>query len=321
MPCNLAAMRRNRGFRILRAWLVAALAIWAAFTPARAGELRVVASVPPIHFLLASVMEGAEGHSLELLIPSGASPHNYSLRPSEMRKLAAADLVFWVGPALETSVARVLAQDAMRARTVTLGSEPSLNRLRQRRAADGMTPAALDAEGRAGDPHLWLDPRNAAAIVRLAVARLSAIDPEHAALFARNGDAAIARINALDESLARRLAGIRDRNFVTFHDAYQYFEARYGLSNIGFVVAQPEHPAAGARYLSDLRRRAAEMDARCLFIEPEYDPALAGPVTENSPMKVAILDHMGARLPLSAESYFALMETLAAELSTCLDAR
>src|SRR5690606_19103569 len=127
-------------------WLVAALAIWAAFTPARAGELRVVASVPPIHFLLASVMEGAEGHSLELLIPSGASPHNYSLRPSEMRKLAAADLVFWVGPALETSVARVLAQDAMRARTVTLGSEPSLNRLRQRRAADGMTPAALDAE-------------------------------------------------------------------------------------------------------------------------------------------------------------------------------
>lgn len=324
MPLSPAASRRHGG--ICR--LLACLVLWllclasAAVQPARAGEIRVVASVPPVYFLLATVMEDAEGHSLELLIPSGVSPHNYSLRPSDMRKLSGADIVFWVGPALETSLARVLAQPAMQPRAVTLGEAESLHRLRQRRLADGMVPAAMrDAGQDVVDPHLWLDPRNAAAIVELAVATLSARDPEHAAVFKRNGDAALARLAALDEALADRLAPVRDQHFITFHDAYQYFEARYGLSNIGFVVAYPEHPSAGARHLRGLRSLASVTGARCLFIEPEYDPALARPVMENSALRLAVLDHMGARLPLSGESYFTLMEDLAADLAGCLAAR
>lgn len=310
--------------------MLACLTLWilclASTTPqsARAGEMRVVASVPPLYFLLATVMDDMEGHSLELLIPSGASPHNYSLRPSDMRKVAGADLVFWVGPALESSLARVLAQPALQPKTVTLGDAESLHRLRQRRVADGMAPVPLDegaGDGGAVDPHLWLDPRNAAAILELAVATLSARDPGHAAIYQRNGDAALARIKALDGALAARLDKIRDKSFITFHDAYQYFEARYGLSNIGFVVAYPEHPAAGARHLRSLRNRAQDTNARCLFIEPEYDPALARPVMENSAMRLAVLDHMGARLPLSGDSYFVLMEELAADLADCLTAR
>lgn len=323
---SLASSDRPRGLRpLLTAFVLGLFMAFALVPPARAGEIRVVASVPPLYFLLATVMEGADNHDLELLIPSGASPHDHSLRPSDLRKIAGADLVFWVGPALETSLARVLDQPELQQKSITLGTATSLHRLRQRRVANGMTPVVVgtdESEDKgAVDPHLWLDPRNAAAIIDLAAAVLAAQDPEHGALYERNATAAKARLAALDQALTERLAPLRDKRFITFHDATQYFEARYGLRSIGFVITHPEHPTAGARHLRDLRRRAADTDARCLFIELEYDPALARPVMENSSLRLAVLDHMGARLPLAGESYFTLMEKLAEDLGDCLAAR
>lgn len=280
-------------------------------------DLRILTSVPPLYFLIAAVTTGA--HEPELLIPSGASPHNYALRPSGMRKLAAADLVFWIGPMLETPLARPLKQGAFKGRIIEFSDLTNLHHLHQRRQA---VPAKVAAAGAAmADPHLWLNPANAAAIVDVAVRELSARDPAHAALFQRNGAQAKERLAQLDRMLHDRLSPLADLPFLTFHDAYQYLEARYGLRNLGFVVQDPEHPSAGARHLANLRDRASRYNARCVFIEPEYDPHLVQPVIEGTPARIAILDHMGARLPLEGESYYRLMESLARDITACLTFR
>lgn len=304
------------------AGFAAAILLSVLAAPARAenagkDDLRILTSVPPLYFLVAAVTEGA--HEPELLIPPGASPHNYALRPSEMRKLAAADLIFWIGPALESPLARPLKHSTFKGRVIELSDLAALQHLDQRRQA---TPARIAAAGSpTADPHLWLDPANAAVIIDMAVRELSARDPTHATLFQRNGAAATERLARLDLDLKSRLSPLAGLSFLTFHDAYQYLEARYGLRNAGFVIQHPEHPTAGARHLVNLRDRATQFNARCIFIEPEYDPHLVRPVVEGTGMRIAVLDHMGANLPLEGESYYRLMDTLASDLSHCLTAR
>lgn len=314
----------RRGFRIhliAAAVLAVGILLYIFAAPVRAlddgeDDLRIVTSVPPLYFLVAAVTQGA--HDPELLIPSGASPHDYALRPSDIRKLQAADLVFWVGPALESALARPLERSEFNGRIIKLSDLGGIQHLHQRRQA---APARTVPPGSPmADPHLWLDPGNAAAIIEVAVRELSARDPAHAALFRRNGAAAKERLAQLDRSLQSRLSALSGLSFLTFHDAYQYLEARYHLRNIGFVIQDPDHPSAGARHLVTLRDRAARHRAHCAFIEPEYDPHLVQPVVEGTDMRIAVLDHMGAGLPLDGESYYRLMEGLAGDLARCLTA-
>jgi zinc transport system substrate-binding protein len=167
------------------------------------------------------------------------------------------------------------------------------------------------------DMHLWLDPVNARVMTAAITRTLSEADPERAALYRTNGEAVAARLAALDSRIAEDLAPIRARAYVVFHDAYQYFEARYGLSPAGSVTVSPERKPSAKR-ISEIRAKIASSGAACVFSEPQFESSLVKTVIEGSAARSRVLDPLGADLPPGANAYFTLMDRLADSLKGCL---
>ena len=167
------------------------------------------------------------------------------------------------------------------------------------------------------DMHVWLDPHNAEAIVQAAVAALQKADAANAARYAENGEAVIARIDAMDADLQVKLASVKDAPYLVFHDAYQYFEAHYGTRAVGSITVTPER-TPGAKRIAELRDKIEDAGAVCVFSEPQFEPALVATLVEGTDAKTGVLDPLGAELAAGPDAYFELMEDLAGSLVTCL---
>ncbi len=296
------------GIRLASGLLAALL-----FAPALArADIAVVASIKPIHSLVAGVMRGA---GVPTLLVAKGSPHGYQMRPSEARALAEAHAVFWVGERLEGFLVKPLGNLALSAVVVALARAPGVALLPAREG--GIWEADEHGADGAWDAHVWLDPGNARAMVLRIAAVLGARDPERAALYERNAGAMTARLDELDARLQDILAPVRDVPFIVFHDAYRYLERRYGLTALGSVVVSPDQPP-GPRRLGEIRRRLA--GARCVFGEPGQSSRLFAAVVEGSDIGLGELDPEGLGLTPGPELYFELMERLAESVRACLGA-
>jgi zinc transport system substrate-binding protein len=298
----------------------AAIMLLALVTPALPGDApRVVASIKPVHALAAAVMAGMS--TPKLLVRGGQSPHTYALKPSDARALAQARLLFWVGPSIESFLIRPVAALDPSVHVVTLIEEPRLRRYRVR-SPDQSQSVPLDGKPMAAgaiDGHIWLDPQNAIVIVTRMREELATTDPAHADDYAKNAAVAVARLQALDRALEARLSPLREKPFVVFHDAYQYFEQRYGLKSVGALAINPELQP-GLRRLSTLRQRLVEESAVCAFAEPQFEPKLMSALTEGTAVRHGTLDPEGAALAPGADFYFTLLGDLASALEGCLQA-
>jgi zinc transport system substrate-binding protein len=300
---------------------------------------RIVVSIKPLHSLVAGVMAGVG--EPDLLLEGGASPHDYSLRPSDARLIERAAAVFWIGDALETFLLKPLA-NATGVRSVELLEAPgiTLTKLREGGAWEAHAHSQggdehghddthkhgdehdHDDEGHAQeegdwDTHLWLDPHNAMAMVRYISITLSALDPSRQSQYVANAADLLARLGALDKELKARLAPLKDKPYFVFHDAYQYFEQRYGLSARGSLTVSPEQKP-GARRVQEIRDRIRTQQVLCVFSEPQFEAALVDTLIENTAAKRGVLDPLGADLTAGSETYFQLLRNLADALTRCL---
>ena len=284
-----------------------------------AGGGGVVASIKPVYALVAGVMRGVA--EPVLLIRGGASPHDFSLRPSEARAIYKAELVFWVGDHLESFLSKMLR--STKARNVALAQIPGIELLGLREGglwdSQGSHERHHEHQQHAGDydPHIWLDPHNAVVMVRAIEAALADLDPDHQDRYRDNAAELIARLHTLDAALAERLASIKDKPYIVFHDGYQYFERRYGLAAAGSVTLDPEKKT-GARRISEIRRRIDENRIVCVFSEPQFEPALVRVLIENTSVGTGVLDPVGGTLAAGPDAYFQLMNNLADNLYACL---
>lgn len=292
----------------------AALGTAAGIRPAAAADPpRVVVSIAPIQSLVAGVMAGIGVPGL--IVRGYGSPHHYQMRPSQAAALARADLVFWAGPALELFLERPLASLAGKATIVELLALDGLTRLAAR--PGGVWDRSVPAVGAGVDPHFWLDAGNARRIVDEAVRRLRAADPANMAVYASNGAAVTRRIDATDRALRRRLTPLRDIPYLTAHDAFQYFERRYGLRPAGSITLAPDR-LPGARRIRELRSRILALDVACVLGEPQFDSALIDIVVEGTRANRGTLDPIGAGFAPGADAYFQMMTANAAALVACL---
>lgn len=292
------------------------------------GAPRIVVTVQPVHALVAGVTGGVA--QPKLLLPGGASPHSFALKPSQRRALQEADLVVWVGEALETFFARTLASAAPTQRVLTLLHSPGVVAYPVRRgdafAADTAAEDAHEEPAQPGtgvhahaalDPHVWLSPSNADAIVGAVTAALIDIDPANASRYRDNATRLQARIAALDAELAQTLAPVRDVPYIVFHDAYQGFERHYGLRAVGAVTVSPQR-TPGAAHLRALRARIAQLGVRCVFSEPQFEPRLMQTVVQGTGARSGVLDPLGVDLIPGENAWFEIMQRLAASLRSCL---
>ncbi|HET19063.1 MAG TPA: zinc ABC transporter substrate-binding protein [Chromatiales bacterium] len=307
-------------------------AIALAFSAQLAAAPQVATSIKPVDDLVRAVMEGV-GEPVRL-IPPGSSPHTYALKPSERMAAEKADVLFWIGPDVETALAKVTKALRPSTRIIALSTVPDIELLPARTGGDWerKRPAPQrndhahdhdhDEHNHDGsyDGHLWLSPANASMIVRAATTTLSAADPEHAAQYAANAEKAIRRLEVLDNELKAKLAPVANKPFIVFHDAYQYFEHAYGLRAAGSILVSPE-AMAGAKRVSEMRTKINALGATCVFAEPQFEPRLVQTLIEGTKARAGSLDPLGAKLPSGLDGYEQLLRNLADNLAGCLSAQ
>ena len=291
--------------------------VLAAATPAVAQVPSVVVSIKPIHSLITGVMKGIG--SPHLMVKGLVSPHAFTLRPSEARLLENADVVFWVGEAAEPSLIKPLKSIGSRAHIVEL---LDVKDIRVLAAREGGAWNARDDDGHGHgkhvDGHIWLDPRNAIAITRIAAQVLAKRDPANAPAYRENADGLTDRLRKLDKDLAKAFMTVKRVPYVVYHDAYQYLERRFGLNAVGAISAHAGR-APGARRLRDLRELVIISGAHCVFHEPQFDPRLVQTLIESTDAATGILDPMGTKTEPGEDAYFEIMGDISRVLAMCLD--
>ena len=312
-------------------------------------ETSVVATIKPLHSLVAGVMEGVGTPTL--LIPGTTSPHTFTLKPSDARKLEDARVVFWIGPDLETALEHPLETLATKATVETLMNAPGITQRGfpeghdhdhghdadhkdadhkdhdHKDAAhkdhdhdkDGHKEAEEHGHHHHGthDPHVWLDPKNAEAMLAAIAATLSDVMPEHGDAFAANAARMTTQFTKLGDEVTAILEPVSGKPFLTFHDALGHFNARYGLTKGEAIVVNPEIKP-GAKRIAELREEIEEEGFACVFIEPQFDPSIAEVIVEGSDAKIATLDPLGSALPEGPALYADLIRGIAQTLHDCM---
>ncbi|QND47427.1 zinc ABC transporter substrate-binding protein [Rhizobium lusitanum] len=281
----------------------------------------VVVSIKPIHSLVAAIMDGVG--TPDLIVDGAASPHTYALKPSNAKALEAAKVVFWVGPGMEAFLEKPLSALSANALVVELDKAPGITKLKFREGGafeaddDGDEPADHDHDHGEFDTHLWLDPHNAKAMTAEITTTLVAADPANALTYEANQKALDDRLDALDAEIVSTLAPVKSKPFIVFHDAYQYFEHRYGVRVAGSITVSPES-IPGAQRISEIHGKVAELGATCVFAEPQFEPKLVNVVLEGTSAKSGVLDPEAATLRQGPDLYFDMMRGIANSLKTCL---
>jgi len=303
----------------LFSFFVAFVASFLLIGPVQA-EVKVLTSIKPLQLIAAAVQDGVAVP--EVLLPPGASPHHYALRPSDVRKVQSVDLLYWIGPDMEGFLPRVL-----NGRTLPSVAVQNLPGLKLRHFGednhshvDDDHDDDHDHDHRPGtiDAHLWLSPTNARVIAARMAADLSVADPANATRYQSNLKGFNQRLDALDARLKTRLAGIADKPYFVFHEAFDYFEDTYGLKHAGvFAVAAEVQP--GAQHVAAMRTRLQAVGKTCVFSEPPLRPRLAETLVAGLPVKLAELDALGGYTPATAQGYEQLLEKLGNDLAGCLE--
>lgn len=330
--------------------LLASVALTAVSVPAHA--LNVVASLKPVHSLVSSVMQGVD--TPHLLIKGAASPHTYAMRPSDAQALQDADLIFWIGGDLEVFLIKPIESLGLAGKSVVLQEAPGMRTLMVREDAtferhshdededhddhDGHDDHEKehahedehahekehdddheDAHDHAAhvDPHFWLDPANAKAMVGAIAEALSKADPENADAFMRNAEKTRAALDALIIETTTMMAPLSDKPFIVFHDAYQYFENRFSISAAGAITLTPEE-IPGAKRTAEVREKIKDLGAVCVFSEPQFTPRQVEAIVADTGVKQGVLDPLGAAIDPGPQQYIQLIQQLAKSFESCL---
>ncbi len=332
----------------------------------------VAVDIAPVHSLVARVMEGVGGPAL--IVQPGASPHEYSLRPSEAAALQDADLVFWMGEDLTPWLADALKTLAVNAEVTALLEAEGTTLLEFREGAlfeahahedeeheehahdeghghaddeghgheehagdeehgheehghkehgheeHGHEEHAHDDHGHAHgehDPHAWLSPENAGIWLNLIAARLSAADPDNAGAYFANAAGGRAEMEALSAEVSEILDPVRGRDFIVFHDAYQYFETAFDFPASGAISLGDASDPSPAR-IAEIQDRIREEGIDCVLSEPQYNPGLVATVLDGTDAGTGVIDPLGADLEPGPALYPQVIRNMATTLAECL---
>ena len=332
--------------------IISILSLLTFFSSANA-ETKVVASIKPIHSLASYLMDGVGKPSL--IVDGYASPHGFALKPSHAKMLQEADIIFWVGEDLENFLEKPLGSIAKKSEKIELLEIKGLTKLkfRERNIFDGHDDHGHkeddhdkhakkedhddhdhdkeghkeddhddhdDEHGHEGhahgefDPHIWLDPMNAKVILKEMAEHMIENDPKNASVYKSNLKKAAKDIDKLIKNVNSDLN--KDFKSIVFHDAYQYFEKRFGVNILGaFTVNTDVLP--GAEQLSEIREIIEHDKVSCIFSEPQFNPDIINAVAKDMNIQTGILDPLGATLSPGKDLYFDLIKNISKSFKGC----
>ena len=280
--------------------------------------LSIVASIKPVHALVAGVM-GDLG-TPHLLLAAPTSAHHFTLKPSQARALQNADIVFWIGPGMEQPLTKALATLAADAQSVALDDSAGLVLFDfdDDGHDDHGTKDKHDGHGGHGiNPHIWLDPFNAQIMLGVIADHLGKADPVNAKAYQANADAMRQAFAQLQIDIARQLAPFAESEFLVLHDAHIYFERRFGMRAHAAITTEPDVMPTAAK-IKKLRRDLESHPIDCIFGEPFLGQKAVRLIAEGSDIRIGQLDPLGSQLPAGASLYADLLKSYAAAFKACL---
>lgn len=277
---------------------------------------KVVASIVPLHSLVAGVMEGVG--TPELLLKGVNSEHSGSYSPQQISDLTHADVVFIIGDNLEVKLGEISGTETVNGKEFEkLDLAPDVITHRIRKGGNWDVDSDEPAAGNNADPHIWLDPENAKAMTTAIAAALDEIDSANAPKYNVNAAKQIAAIDQLESEIEVAVAPVKSKPFIVFHDAYQYFEKRFGVTAVGSISDYSATPPSAQR-LEEIRTKIKSSNAVCVFKEPQFSDAAVITVTEGNSAKLGVLDPIGAKLTPGLAAYGQLLRDITKNLTDCL---
>ena len=317
-------------------FILSILSLFIIFSPAKA-DIKVVASIKPIHSLASYLMDGVGKPGL--IVDGYASPHGFAMKPSHAKMLQNADLIFWIGEDLESFLEKPLNSIAKKAEKIELMEIKGLNKLefRERNIFEGHDDHGHDEHKKEDehkehghkedkhddhhehahgehDPHIWLDPMNAKVILKEMAEHLMENDQKNASKYKANLKKALKDLDKLTKKVKSELN--KDFKSIVFHDAYQYFEKRFDVNVLGaFTVNTDVLP--GAEQLSEIREIIEHDKVSCVFSEPQFNPDIINAVAKDMNIKTGVLDPLGATLTPGKTLYFDLISNMSKSFKSC----
>lgn len=307
-------------------------------SPLLADDKRLVLStIKPVHALVSAI--AGDTADTAQIIPDYASPHSYSFKPSDLRRLSKADLVFRIDEHMESFLNKSLTSIA-KDKLVSLSDSEGLVLLKANHSHDEHANHEThdDHEGHEehdshameshderheaedaaeNDYHLWLDPNNAIAMVKQIRDQLIKMDAKNTEQYTKNAEQLIDAITQKDEAISKQLSDVTDSPFIVMHDAWQYFSKHYKLNQLSSVTLQ-EDLRASAKAISEAREMIRSSGVTCVVTEPNFRLDTLKVLTEDFKVNTAQIDPLGRNIAISSQSYPELLQDTADKLLSCL---
>ena len=317
-------------------------------------EVNVVTTIKPLHSLISSVMEGVGKPSL--IIEGTNNPHTFVFKPSHAEMIENADIVFWIGEDLEAFMEKPLESLAKNAKTISFMDLASIEKLKFREqnifddhddhghddhddhghkdddhddhddhdGHDDEHDGHDDHDDHAGhhdghnhgefDAHIWLDPANAKEMVLEISHELSELDPSNKSKYEDNASKTIAALDTLIEEVDNSLS--KDISYIVFHNAYQYFETRFGVKSAGALTLNPD-VLPGAKQIADIQDLINDKGIKCIFSEPQYNPKIIETLGNDMNISTGVMDPLGAYIEAGPLMYSELINEIANSIKNC----
>ncbi len=269
---------------------------------------KIVVTIKPLFSLVQSVV--GESENVTLLIDNNISEHNFQPKPSHVKILNEADIIFFIDKTLETSVYKILENLPTHIKKAQVSQIKGLKKLPIRNVANS------DSRNQ-DDMHIWLDVENAKKITQYIADELSAIYPQNKAIYRKNAKKTIEKLDLLHKNLQKMTKSLQNKPFITFHDSYQYFEQNYNLSAITSIRIEASESPSALR-IREIRQKILEKKVVCVFYEPQFSDKIVKVITQNLDVKIGVLDPIGAALQNDENLYFNMMNNLADNFAKCL---
>ena len=301
-------------------------------------KISIITSVKPLHSIVDAIATNSD--QVELLVTTNQSPHDYQLKPSQLKAMQNANIIFYFDDNFETFMSSAFDILPPKVRKSSIIEKANLNLLQYRESGawdkhlhegddghddhdahkdeDDDHDAHKDEHDDDVNLHVWLDPENAKSIVNYVVKELTFINPKNHEIYEENGKRYIEKLNNLDAELKISLSGLQDKPFIVFHDAYQYFERAFNLNAVGSISLRDDIHSVSPNRIKEIKDKIKKTNAECVFREPQFSDRLINTIAEKADIKVGTLDPLGASLQNDKGLYFTLMRELADNFKKCL---
>ena len=299
-------------------------------------DIKVVTTIKPLHSLISRIME-TRGEP-QLIIEGTNNPHTFVFKPSHANMIEEADIVFWIGEDLEAFMEKPLNSLAKNAKKIAFMDLDSIEKLKFREenifddhddhddhdGHDDEHEGHDDHDDHAGhhdghnhgefDAHIWLDPENAKEMVKIIRDELIKIDPDGQRQYSVNAAGATLELDNLINSVEKELS--KDISYIVFHDAYQYFETRFGVKSAGALTLNPD-VLPGAKQIADIQDLINDKGIKCIFSEPQYNPKIIETLGNDMNISTGVMDPLGAYIDAGPSMYSELINEIANSIKNC----